>query len=375
MQKQAPSLGRILVAVGFTLSCFGLHPLPLDRLRRTDPAEAGELPDHAPTSPRRPRLAHESDVRIGGVSVGKVKELELAPPDQRVNGKDTTAAVIEIEPEFAPISEDARAILRQKTLLGETYVELTSGTDAGPGSGPGLARRRRERLRRGRRLGRVAPGGRHPRRRSDPGGDPDRRDLQRARRGDAELVPALAGERGRSRSTTAASTSTTRSATSARSSPTPPTWSSILERQKVALQGARARHRDHVRGADRARPGARRGDRRLQQHLRGAGVRGRGAGGDVPDPADLPARVAGHARAPGRVPGQHPAADPGPDPGRARPLARRCAGAQALAGPARPVHRPRRACRPSRARGCRRCATSSTASRRCSTASTRSSPT
>ena len=75
-------------------------------------------------------------MRIGGVSVGKVKEIELAPTDQRVNGKDTTEAEIEIEPEFAPISDDARAILRQKTLLGETYVELTSGTEPGEQAAP-----------------------------------------------------------------------------------------------------------------------------------------------------------------------------------------------------------------------------------------------
>ncbi len=81
-------------------------------------------------------------MRIGGVSVGKVKEIELAPPDKRVNGKDTTEAVLEIEPEFAPISTDARAILRQKTLLGETYVELTSGTKPGTQAAPGLAGRR-----------------------------------------------------------------------------------------------------------------------------------------------------------------------------------------------------------------------------------------
>ncbi len=41
--------------------------------------------------------------------------------------------MIEIEPQYAPISEDAEAILRQKTLLGETYIELTSGTE--PASG------------------------------------------------------------------------------------------------------------------------------------------------------------------------------------------------------------------------------------------------
>ncbi|MFN8150500.1 MAG: MlaD family protein [Solirubrobacterales bacterium] len=70
-------------------------------------------------------------MRIGGVSVGKVKSVELAPIDEQINGQDTVRAEIEIEPEFAPISSDAEAILRQKTLLGETYVELTSGTEPG----------------------------------------------------------------------------------------------------------------------------------------------------------------------------------------------------------------------------------------------------
>src|ERR1044072_3651973 len=135
MQKQAPSLGRILIAVGFTLSCFGLilflwipfgGPIPLK-------PQSYRVTAYFPEATQ---LAVESDVRIGGVSVGKVKEIQLAPPDERVNGKDTTEAVIEIEPEFAPISTDARAILRQKTLLGETYVELTSGTEPGKQSAP-----------------------------------------------------------------------------------------------------------------------------------------------------------------------------------------------------------------------------------------------
>jgi phospholipid/cholesterol/gamma-HCH transport system substrate-binding protein len=135
MQKQAPSIGRILVATGFALSCFGLilflwiafgGPTPLK-------PESYRITAYFPEATQ---LALESDVRIGGVSVGKVKGTELAPPEYRVNGKDTTEAIIEIEPEFAPISEDARAILRQKTLLGETYVELTSGTEPTDGSAP-----------------------------------------------------------------------------------------------------------------------------------------------------------------------------------------------------------------------------------------------
>ena len=42
-----------------------------------------------------------------------------------------TVATIEVDPAFAPVHADARAILRQKTLLGETFVEMTPGT---PGS-------------------------------------------------------------------------------------------------------------------------------------------------------------------------------------------------------------------------------------------------
>ena len=135
MQKQAPSIGRIMVAAGFALSCFGLilflwvafgGPIPLK-------PKSYRITAYFPEAIQ---LAVESDVRIGGVSVGKVKTVELAPETERVGGYDTTAAVMEIEPQFAPISSDAAAILRQKTLLGETYVELTSGTEPGDEAAP-----------------------------------------------------------------------------------------------------------------------------------------------------------------------------------------------------------------------------------------------
>ena len=130
MQKSAPSVGRILIAGGFTLSCFGLllflwvafgGPVPL----------ASKSYRFTTYVPEATTLAVESDVRIGGVSVGKVKALEAAPIDKQVNGLDTTEVEIEIAPEFAPISSDSKAILRAKTLLGETYVELTPGTNTG----------------------------------------------------------------------------------------------------------------------------------------------------------------------------------------------------------------------------------------------------
>ena len=134
MQKQAPSIGRIMVAAGFTLSCFALllflwvtfgGPVPFK------PESYRFTADF----PEAITLQKEADVRIGGVSVGKVKQLSLAPdsvcrsddPTERA-ACNTTRATIEIDPQYAPISSDAKAILRQKTLLGETYVELTTGT-------------------------------------------------------------------------------------------------------------------------------------------------------------------------------------------------------------------------------------------------------
>jgi ABC-type transporter Mla subunit MlaD len=128
-------MGRILVAVGFTLSCFGLllflwvtfgGPVPFK------PESYRFTADF----PEAITLQKEADVRIGGVSVGKVKEIGLAPESEcHANPTvcNTTRATIEIDPQYAPISSDARAILRQKTLLGETYVELTTGSQVQPG--------------------------------------------------------------------------------------------------------------------------------------------------------------------------------------------------------------------------------------------------
>ncbi len=63
------------------------------------------------------------------MNVGKVKTKELA------EGGRSTLVEVEIDEPYAPIPEDTRVILRQKTLLGENYLELTPG----PGDGPELA--------------------------------------------------------------------------------------------------------------------------------------------------------------------------------------------------------------------------------------------
>jgi phospholipid/cholesterol/gamma-HCH transport system substrate-binding protein len=70
-------------------------------------------------------LAEEADVRMAGVNIGKVKTKELD------KGGARTIVEVEVDETYAPIPKDTRAMLRQKTLLGETYLELTPGQTGG----------------------------------------------------------------------------------------------------------------------------------------------------------------------------------------------------------------------------------------------------
>jgi virulence factor Mce-like protein len=122
MQKQAPTLGRILIMAGFALSCFGLLLYLWLSFGGSAPLKPKGYQFHA-YFPEAAQLAQQADVRISGVPVGKVAKLDLGPGD-------TTDATLQLDERYAPIPRDARAILRQKTLLGETYVELTPGNKA-----------------------------------------------------------------------------------------------------------------------------------------------------------------------------------------------------------------------------------------------------
>ena len=121
MQKQAPSFGRILTMVLFALSCFGLLLFLWVSFGGPTPAKPQGYRFKI-AFPEATQLGLEADVRVAGVRVGKVRGKDLAASGNR------TVATIEVDRRFAPVHTDARAILRQKTLLGETYVELTPGT-------------------------------------------------------------------------------------------------------------------------------------------------------------------------------------------------------------------------------------------------------
>jgi phospholipid/cholesterol/gamma-HCH transport system substrate-binding protein len=125
MIKDTPSVGRIAAMAIFTLSCFGLliwlwlsfgGPVPLNPQGYRVKASFAEAA----------LLVEQADVRIAGLNVGKVVDKEA---DYK-NGR--TIATLELEEQYAPIPRDTRAILRQKALLGETYVELSAGSPTGP---------------------------------------------------------------------------------------------------------------------------------------------------------------------------------------------------------------------------------------------------
>ena len=124
MIKETPSISRIIAMVAFTLSVFAIliflwlafgGSVPLN-------PEGYRFTVHMPEAAT---LAQEADVRMSGVNVGKVKSKELD------KGGARTIVEVEIDEPYAPIPKDTRAILRAKTLLGETYLELAPGNQSG----------------------------------------------------------------------------------------------------------------------------------------------------------------------------------------------------------------------------------------------------
>ena len=123
MQKQAPSIRAIAVMVLFVISVFAILLYIWKAFGGVTPLAANQYLVHADFDEAN-QLADTADVRISGVTVGKVIALK------RYIGK--TRATIELQPKYAPLPADSRAILRSKTLLGETYVALTPGSRNGP---------------------------------------------------------------------------------------------------------------------------------------------------------------------------------------------------------------------------------------------------
>ncbi len=104
---------------GFALSCFGLLLYLWVAFGGGFPLKPQGYRFHVHFT-EATQLADQADVRISGVPVGKVVNIALGP-------NNTTDATIQLDERYAPIPKDVRATLRYKTLLGETFVDLTPG--------------------------------------------------------------------------------------------------------------------------------------------------------------------------------------------------------------------------------------------------------
>lgn len=125
MSKRAPSTTQLLVITAFALACFGILLFLWVTFGGPTPFKAKSYQVTVPFT-EASQLAEQSDVRISGVDVGKVENIELGP-----KGRESVA-LLNIDDKYAPLPQGTRAILRTKTLLGETYVELSPGSNEEP---------------------------------------------------------------------------------------------------------------------------------------------------------------------------------------------------------------------------------------------------
>ena len=125
MHTGSPRISRIITMVLFALSCVGLLLFLWLSFGGTIPFKAQGYRFEVGFS-NAFDLADYADVRIAGVSVGKVVGKSRSPYGNR------TIATIQMDNQYAPIRSQATAILRTKTLLGETYVQIAPGPRNAP---------------------------------------------------------------------------------------------------------------------------------------------------------------------------------------------------------------------------------------------------
>ncbi len=123
MVTQAPRRSAVFAAVAFALSCVGLMIFVWTQFGGTIPLAPQGYRIHA-VFKESGLLVPGADVRISGVTVGKVSSVQAKGVKSYVTA--------EIRPQFAPLPVDTRAVLRQKTLLGEAYVQFSTGGGSGP---------------------------------------------------------------------------------------------------------------------------------------------------------------------------------------------------------------------------------------------------
>lgn len=123
METRTPTLRQILLPLAFGLLCVILAIAVWRSFGGSVPLEPREY-QVTTTFPQASNLFPEADVRAAGVDIGRVARV------RRVDGR--AEVTMAIDARFAPLRAQARAILRTKTLLGETFVEVAPGPSSAP---------------------------------------------------------------------------------------------------------------------------------------------------------------------------------------------------------------------------------------------------
>jgi virulence factor Mce-like protein len=121
--KKALTPGQTIAITLFVLSCFAVLLYLWITFGGSSPLKPKGYEVQA-DFPEATLLAQTADVRISGVPVGRVVKME--------RDGNRTRVTMDIKSRYAPIPSDTRAMLRLKTLFGETYVELTPGSRTAP---------------------------------------------------------------------------------------------------------------------------------------------------------------------------------------------------------------------------------------------------
>jgi phospholipid/cholesterol/gamma-HCH transport system substrate-binding protein len=123
MQTHAPTTGRLIGLIGFTLTSIVVAIIVYTTFGGTLPLTAKPY-EFALQLPDAGNLVTGSDVQISGVKIGEVQSVTRVGSTARVT--------LAIDPQYAPIRSGASAIMRTKTLLGEAYVGLAPGPRDAP---------------------------------------------------------------------------------------------------------------------------------------------------------------------------------------------------------------------------------------------------
>jgi phospholipid/cholesterol/gamma-HCH transport system substrate-binding protein len=121
--NRSPSARAVVAATAFMLLAFGLALFVWKQFGGGTPLQPKGYRVAIDFSQAQ-NLLPNADVRVSGVTIGKV--VSVTPAAR------ATRAVVEIRPRYVPLRRDVRALVRVKTLLGESFVALTPGSALAP---------------------------------------------------------------------------------------------------------------------------------------------------------------------------------------------------------------------------------------------------